>query len=89
VYVKVSESARNEALDCRVYATAARAILNPNFEKLSRNALRKTEKAEENAAPEADSPDQEIIESAPKKKKRIIVKNKIRAGKGGNFATDW
>lgn len=30
-YVKVSTAARNEALDCRVYATAARAILNPKL----------------------------------------------------------
>lgn len=38
-WVKVSESARNEFLDCRVYATAARAILNPQLGRMTaRNA---------------------------------------------------
>jgi phage terminase large subunit GpA-like protein len=35
VYEKVSPSARNEALDLRVYNTAARAILNPNYDKIA------------------------------------------------------
>jgi phage terminase large subunit GpA-like protein len=39
VWVKVSEGARNEALDVRVYATAARAILNPNLEKIAKRRL--------------------------------------------------
>lgn len=39
VYEKVSANARNEALDVRVYATAARAILNPNYEALARRRL--------------------------------------------------
>lgn len=30
-WIKISERARNEALDCRVYALAAVHILNPNF----------------------------------------------------------
>ena len=36
-YEKVSQSARNEALDCRVYATGAREILKPNFDRLHLN----------------------------------------------------
>jgi phage terminase large subunit GpA-like protein len=34
-WVKLRPSTRNEALDCRVYATAARVILNPNLEMLA------------------------------------------------------
>jgi phage terminase large subunit GpA-like protein len=34
VWEKKSASARNEALDCRVYSMAALAILNPNWEAL-------------------------------------------------------
>lgn len=87
VYVKVSESARNEALDLRVYATAARAIINPNFEKLAKSSERRTEtKAEETI----ETPEGGQIDSASKKKKRVIVKNKIGGGgRGGNFATNW
>lgn len=38
-WAKVSENARNEPLDLRVYATAARAILNPNYEKIAARRL--------------------------------------------------
>ena len=34
-WVKKTQKARNEPLDCRVYATAALEILNPNFERLA------------------------------------------------------
>ena len=90
VYVKVSEKARNEALDLRVYATAARAILNPNYEKLAASRARRIARAEENPPPAAppETPE-EIIDSAPKKKKRVVVKNKPKVGGGGNFATGW
>jgi terminase, large subunit len=43
VYEKVSASVRNEALDVRVYATAARVILNPNYEAIARRRLQHTE----------------------------------------------
>lgn len=45
VYEKVSAGARNEALDLRVYNTAARAILNPDYEKLARRRLSHLESA--------------------------------------------
>ena len=35
IWVKKSSHARNEALDCRVYASAALRILNPNWEQLA------------------------------------------------------
>ena len=86
VYVKVSESARNEALDLRVYATAARVLLNPNYEKLARNTERKKEAAQENSDQENEI---EIIKSASNKKKQVIVKNKVSKPLAGNFATNW
>jgi phage terminase large subunit GpA-like protein len=33
---KIKASARNEALDCRVYGTAARVILNPDYRKIAK-----------------------------------------------------
>lgn len=45
IYEKVSQSARNEALDNRVYATAARMILNPNYEMIERRRLQHAEAA--------------------------------------------
>lgn len=46
IYEKVSASARNEALDVRVYATAARMILNPNYEAIERRTLKHAEAAD-------------------------------------------
>ncbi len=46
VYEKVGPNVRNEALDIRVYATAARAILNPNYEAIAKRRLQHTEVAD-------------------------------------------
>lgn len=95
VYEKKSPSVRNEALDCRVYATAARAILYPKFDKWAerQSAGRWTKREEiqsENPDEEKSSEnlntDQKVINSPSKKKKRIVVKNKMG---GGNFAANW
>lgn len=43
VYEKVSPNVRNEALDLRVYATAARVKLNPNYEAIARRRLQHVE----------------------------------------------
>lgn len=61
VYEKVSANARNEALDLRVYATAARAILNPNYAALARRRLNHTpiesQKPEENMTKNMTGPE--------------------------------
>lgn len=104
VYVKVSANARNEALDCRVYATAARAILNPNFEKLAQHRFRNEvkqeirEKISRKMAEIAEKTGEEIPDSLKEKlenldekpkKRRIIVKNSPFAGRPKrNFAAD-
>jgi phage terminase large subunit GpA-like protein len=67
---------RNDALDCRVYAMAAFAILNMNINRLAdRMAQQKTE-------PEAGEPMSvaEMQQRAPAKRGR---------GGGGNWATEW
>lgn len=46
IYEKVGPSVRNEALDLRVYNTAARAILNPNYEAIERRRLVHSEVAD-------------------------------------------
>lgn len=99
VYEKISQSIRNEPLDCRVYATAARAIVIPNYEKfvkrhIKESAPRENDVQEENRQPRESQTEensgQNKIEFAPNKKSRVVVKNKITATKkGGNFATDW
>ena len=60
IYEKVSANARNEALDLRVYATAARVKLNPNYEAIARRKLAHTEPVEnEELRIENDEPDVE------------------------------
>lgn len=54
-YEKVSPNVRNEALDLRVYATAARAILNPNYEAIARRRLVHAEAADRPSEPIAAS----------------------------------
>jgi phage terminase large subunit GpA-like protein len=46
VYEKVSPSARNEALDLRVYAIAARVKLNPNYDAIAGNRIQRAEAAD-------------------------------------------
>jgi phage terminase large subunit GpA-like protein len=43
VYEKVGPNVRNEALDIRCYATAAREILNPNYEAIAKRRLQHSE----------------------------------------------
>ncbi len=54
-WVKIKQSARNEALDIRVYAMAALAILNPNFARLATQAMTSAENATENEALESST----------------------------------
>lgn len=46
VYEKVGANVRNEALDVRVYATAARVILNPNYEAIAKRKFQHGEVAD-------------------------------------------
>jgi phage terminase large subunit GpA-like protein len=82
-YEKVSANARNEALDLRVYATAARVHLNPNYEKI---AGRKLQHSERGDRPEEDvreetgedltpPPPPEAPTPAEKRKKFRVINN--------------
>lgn len=77
-WVKVSESARNEALDCRVYATAARSILNPNLVRMAERFLDSKNKIRENRDESTEfesNPIQNI--SKPRKLKRFTTGSSI------------
>lgn len=65
-WVKKSDSARNEALDCEVYAMAAMAILNPNWEALTKRRGEAVEKLNV----EVEEPEVERDLPAPKFRRR-------------------
>jgi hypothetical protein len=75
---------RNEALDVRVYATAARAILKPNYEAIARRRLQHTEVADRDPEPmETAQPAVEKSVEKPvniNKKKLFLVKNNPFSG---------
>lgn len=54
-YEPVGKNVRNEALDIRVYALAARQILNPNYEAIAKNRLLHTEAVDRPAVDEIES----------------------------------
>ncbi len=55
VYEKVGANVRNEALDVRVYALAARNILNPNYEAIAKRRLQHGEAADRESEPPASA----------------------------------
>ena len=97
---KESASLRNEVLDTRVYATAARAILLPNYDKWAATQSKKagilppvdtsklpedTEKSEPEAIATGEKP-----ENAPKtgkKRRKVVLSNRVATRK--NFGTSW
>jgi terminase, large subunit len=64
IYEKVSPSVRNEALDLRVYATAARAIILPNFDKWAERQSKKRLKPNPDEEPQPVVPEGEPESSA-------------------------
>lgn len=92
IYEKIRAGIRNEALDIRVYATAARAIILPRFDAWAEREAKKTyhiskepplpannEQRTTNNDPESVQKD---VENTPKpaKKKRFMIKNKTFSG---------
>lgn len=75
VWRKIKPSMRNEALDCRVYAMAALAILNPDFAALAR------QQRAERPAPRENRDD------LPKRE-HFVPKMSRRPG-GGGFVNGW
>lgn len=77
-YLKKTQSARNEPLDCRVYGYAALKILKPNFAKVK---LRLEKLTEKNPPPDSPNPPHNALQrqgSTPKQKRR-----------GGGFVNRW
>lgn len=96
------DKARNEALDCRVYAYAALKISPPSFKKLAERIKQLAEAARpaEQARPvlerkPAPAPRQEIPQEeapAPQPQNRPVLRQKRTlkpSGKRGTFATKW
>ena len=80
VWTPIRQKERNEALDIRVYAMAAYAILNPNLHRISEAIARVTEKATEETA-------EDLSEIKPKKavKKSFLGGNQRKKG----FVHNW
>lgn len=84
-YEKVSAGVRNEALDIRVYATAARVKLNPNYEKLATRRLQHIEVADREAepmdgdiGPKKDPPNPPLTPQARRRTFRVIDSSRRR-----------
>lgn len=79
VWVLIKQKERNEALDCRVYAMAAKAILNANLHKIAEN-----QRVVEKSTPEVEA---ELSENKPKKaaKKPFLGLNKQKK----SFVNGW
>ncbi|HEY0101362.1 MAG TPA: terminase gpA endonuclease subunit, partial [Pyrinomonadaceae bacterium] len=97
---KIKASARNEALDLRVYAMAARAILNPNFRAIARRtraaaeAVAATQEATAASTPpetqRAGQEAEDVQTSAPDEQGQARPPRRRARRRGQrNFATDW
>jgi phage terminase large subunit GpA-like protein len=76
VYEKVGPNVRNEALDVRVYALVARAILNPNYEAIAKRRLQHAEVADRMellADDPTNDPNTEPPQPAPTPKRKAKV----------------
>lgn len=74
VYEKLTPTIRNEALDCRVYATAARVKLNPNYEAIARRRLNHIDVVDRDIEIEDEGP--EVVAAAVVPfRRRSLTKN--------------
>lgn len=79
-YEWVKTRARNEALDCRVYALSALAILNPNYKKIS-----------ERLAPviEVEQDDEPVLPAKEQPQAPAVKRNRPMQRKGTGFVRGW
>jgi len=82
----VSEKARNEALDIRVYNIAALHILNPNWKSLRKRQLAK---AELNDPRKFDESETDINSNVGKPKTASKPKRSFVNRSGKNFVRGW
>ena len=85
VYEKVSVNARNEALDLRVYATAARVKLNPNYDRLATRRLIHSEAVDRESELEAVSGEPIEPRETPKAKNVVPFRNLTKDNPFGGF----
>lgn len=83
IWEKIKQKERNEALDLRVYAMAALAILNPNFRKIAENLAAEMESA--------GKTDMETVVETPSKSPKKTVKRPFLGtiGKKKGFIGGW
>ncbi|MEO8647757.1 MAG: terminase gpA endonuclease subunit [Acidobacteriota bacterium] len=78
VYEKVGPNVRNEALDVRVYASAARSILNPNYDAIAKRRLQHAEAADREPVEIDDDPTPAPPTPSPNNVKQFPRKAGIR-----------
>lgn len=92
------DKARNEALDCRVYALAALKINPPSFKRIAERikqvtaSQKPTEEAKQlpQQQPRAEIPQEEAPAPQPQNQQVIRHKRTLKpGGKRGTFATKW
>ncbi len=81
---KLRPSARNEALDCRVYAMAAHAILQPNYAKIAAGRSRLIAPPAEQAEPRERAP-----LAADRQRDSFVRGPHPRGASGGGFVGGW
>lgn len=99
---KIKASARNEALDLRVYNMAALALLNPGWRGLMRKRREAAERVAREARPEpAETPEpaeagadeghaaEEVQAAAPEEPEAMPRRPKMRRRRGRGWATNW
>lgn len=90
VWTKIREAARNEALDCRVYAMAAYHILNPNMKTLHARLLREARTAEPPATPPDTTPNDGSDDGGPAQPPPTSGAKRFRIPRRrGGFVNNW
>lgn len=87
-YVKVSASARNEALDCRVYATAAVSIIDPDWRSFVKFKEKYNGENLKNAPLDKEK-DENDINNKEKRQKKPQKRRKSFVGRKGSFVKNW
>ena len=80
----VKNRPRNEALDCRGYALAALAILNPNYKKIAEKIAEKVEKKVKKSAKIEEK--EEVEQKLPVRLRR---KGPTKPKRRGNYVNSW
>lgn len=86
VWQKIKQSLRNEALDCRVYAMAAKAILKPNMKALAARVMAAV--AAVACSPAATPVEAQAEETTPQPERDNFAQG-FCPRRGGGFVNNW